>query len=340
MKFFIRLLFILFILIGSKAFSADFLIYESRSVAAVGKPYSLRYMFKERVVTCQLKLNWGDGDIFYVYINNANTPDKLHFESTHDYNSPGQYQISIDGDNNNRYCYGNESMIVNVDGGTKNILPAAIVEKQIVQIPNTPAKNNLKQVTTNPLDQVKKTSGNEVWISFNPSITIQERQFCRIVENFRTESALAAQSKNAIKVNETYKSFVQGLNSLLPDGKFQGWVMRTVAVDQAADGSAEVLLELPCNVYVGSNACDTNPKNFYGTAPEGSRMYSELAKMNVGDFALTSGQFVYSDEKAFDKKRSVASFRYMKAAAHCKAKEVSTDSDFFGLKLDVISTIK
>ncbi|MEI7514962.1 MAG: hypothetical protein WCK81_06190 [Betaproteobacteria bacterium] len=202
-------------------------------------------------------------------------------------------------------------------------------------VPNQPT-----QVTSNPIDQVKKTSGNEVWISFNPSITIQQRQFCRIVENFRTENAIAIQSKNQIKVNETFRNLSQSLNSLLPDGKFQGWVMRTVAVDQASDGSAEVLMEMPCNIYVGSNACDANPSNYYGTAPEGSRMYTELAKMTVGDFALTSGQFVYVDDKAFDKNRSVASFRYMRTAAHCKAKQVGADTEFFGTKLDVISTIK
>ena len=202
------------------------------------------------------------------------------------------------------------------------------------------ASSQSLQVTTNPIDQAKKTSGNEVWISFNPSISVQERQFCRIVENFRTENLLALQSNNKIKVNETYRNLVQSLNSLLPDGKFQGWVMRTVAVDQASDGSAEVLLELPCNIYVGSNACDANPKNYYGTAPEGSRIYTELAKMTVGDFALTSGQFVYTDDKAFDKSRSVASFKFMRTGAHCKAKEISTDAEFFGTKLDVISTIK
>jgi hypothetical protein len=217
--------------------------------------------------------------------------------------------------------------IGNVDVTVKTVVGQAV--------PNQPT-----QVTTNPIDQVKKTSSNEVWISFNPSISVQERQFCRIVENFRIENALAVQSKNQIKVNETFRNLSQSLNSLLPDGKFQGWVMRTVAVDQAPDGSAAALLELPCNIYVGSNACDANPQNYYGTAPEGSRMYTELAKMTVGDFALTSGQFVYTDDKAFDKTRSVASFRYMRTAAHCKAKEVAADTEFFGIKLDMVSTIK
>jgi hypothetical protein len=217
--------------------------------------------------------------------------------------------------------------IANVD------FPVKVPVGQVV--PNQPT-----QITANPIEQVKKTGSNEVWISFNPSISVQERQFCRIVENFRTENALAFQSKNQIKVNETFRSLSQSLNSLLPDGKFQGWVMRTVAVDQASDGSAEVLLEMPCNIYVGSNACDANPSNYYGTAPEGSRMYTELAKMTVGDFVLTNGQFVYTDDKAFDKTRSVASFRYMRTAAHCKAREVAADTEFFGIKLDVISTIK
>jgi hypothetical protein len=196
------------------------------------------------------------------------------------------------------------------------------------------------QLTANPIDLQKKTSSNDVWVSFNPSITVQERQFCRIIENFRTENAIAQQSRNQIKVNETFRNLSQSLNSLLPDGKFQGWIMRTVYVSQASDGSAEVLMELPCTVYVGSNACDANPQNFYGTAPEGSRIYTELAKMTVGDFALTSGQFVYVDDKAYDKNRSVASFRFLKTASHCRAKEMPADSDFFGLKLDVISTIK
>jgi len=200
--------------------------------------------------------------------------------------------------------------------------------------------NEFVQATANPVDAQKKISANDVWISFNPSISVQERQFCRIVENFRAELVAAKSTNNQIKVNETYKTLTQALNSLLPDGKFQGWVMRTVGVAQANDGSADVLMELPCNVYVGSNACDTNPKNFSGLIPEGSRMYTELAKMTVGDFVLTNGEFVYTDTKAFDRNRSVASFQYMPAASHCKAKEFKTNTEFFGVSLNTISTIK
>lgn len=203
---------------------------------------------------------------------------------------------------------------------------------------NASDKHPHTKVTTNPIDALKKTGPNDVWINFNPSITVQERQFCRLIENYRADYASAEASRNQIKVNESNKNFIQALNSLLPDGKFQGWVMRNTMVAQASDGSADVLFEMPCNVYVGSNTCD--PKAFLGTVAEGSRVYTELAKMTVGDFGLVSGKFGYTDEKAFDKNRSVASFVFMQSPSHCKANLMKTKSDFFGVKIDVLSTIK
>ena len=227
-----------------------------------------------------------------------------------------------------------------VGADTTTVAQARPPRAAFIAAPGPAAGQSTVQITSNALDAGKKTSPNEVWVSFNPSITVQERQFCRIVENFRTEHELAQQSKNQIRVNEAFRTLSRSLNALLPDGKFQAWIMRTIMVAQAPDGSAEVLLELPCSVYVGSNACDADPRNFYGTVSEGSRIYSELAKMTVGDFALTSGQFVFTDPTVFDRSRSVASFRMLKTAAHCRAREMPADSDFFGVQLDVISTIK
>jgi hypothetical protein len=220
------------------------------------------------------------------------------------------------------------------DGAPARVAAVANVDRAL----NDSEKHPHTKVTTNPIDSLKKTGPNDVWINFNPSITVQERQFCRLVENYRADYASAQASRNQIKVNEANKNFNQALNSLLPDGKFQGWVMRNTMVAQASDGSADVLFEMPCNVYVGSNACD--PKNFYGTIPEGSRVYTELAKITVGDFGLVSGKFGYVDEKAFDKNRSVASFVFMKSPDHCKANLMKTSSEFFGVKVDVLSTIK
>lgn len=226
--------------------------------------------------------------------------------------------------------------------------PAAVAGKDnapprvaaIGNVQEPPGNKTHTKVTANPVDKLNKKSPNDVWINFNPSITVQERQFCRLIDNYRTELGAATATQNQIKINETHRNLVQALNSLLPDGKFQGWVMRSVSVGQASDGSADILFQLPCDVVVGSNACDANPKNFYGTIPEGSRLYTELSKMTVGDFALVSGEFVYADPKVFDKSRSVASFGFMKTADHCKAKSIAVGSDFFGIRMNTLSMIK
>jgi hypothetical protein len=202
-----------------------------------------------------------------------------------------------------------------------------------------PGKTSTK-VTSNPIDKMSKKSSNDVWINFNPSITVQERQFCRLIENYRVDLQASRATQNQIKINETNKNIIQAINSLMPDGKFQGWVMRSISVGQASDGSADILFQLPCDVIVGSNSCDPNPKNFYGTIAENSRLYTELTKMTVGDFALVSGDFVYADPKAFDRTRSVASYGFMKTADHCKAKSIAIESDFFGIKMTTLSMIK
>ena len=241
---------------------------------------------------------------------------------------------------NNTTLVQNNTKIIQNNTQAVTPQPKEAAKDATAVIANINVANDTRPVTSNPLDTQKKTSSNEVWVSFQPSISLQQRQFCRIVENFRTELVVSKNTRNEIKVNETYRNLMQSLNALLPDGKFQGWLMRTVRVVQERDGSADVLLQLPCDVLVGSNTCGDNPNKFTGIVPEGSRIYTELAKMSVGDFAITNGQFIYSDDKVFDKNRSVASFQYLPAAAHCNAKEFKTNPDFFGVALDTLSTIK
>ncbi len=241
---------------------------------------------------------------------------------------------------NNTNLVQNNTRIIQNNTQVVTPQPKEAAKDATAVIANINVASDTRPVTSNPLDTQKKTSSNEVWVSFQPSISLQQRQFCRIVENFRTELVVSKNTRNEIKVNETYRNLMQSLNALLPDGKFQGWLMRTVRVVQERDGSADVLLQLPCDVLVGSNTCGDNPNKFTGIVPEGSRIYTELAKMSVGDFAITNGQFIYSDDKVFDKNRSVASFQYLPAAAHCNAKEFKTNPDFFGVTLDTLSTIK
>lgn len=200
--------------------------------------------------------------------------------------------------------------------------------------------NNPIVITSNELDRRKTTSNNEVVVSTTPAISIQERQFCRIIENFRVENALALTTANEIKINETYKKLSQSLNSLLPNGQFKGWLMRTVSVHQDAHGYAKMILELPCKAKAGPLMCDSHTNIIYGSARQGSRLYTEMAKMTIGDYAVVNGHFDFAEPSAFHRDRSLPSFRFFKTAPHCVDRRVPADVNFMGMHLHSVSIIK
>jgi len=190
--------------------------------------------------------------------------------------------------------------------------------------------------------QGKQTGPAGSWALYKSGVPFQQQQFCRITENFRQEIEDARNQKNQIKENIAFRTREQRLVALMPDGLFDNWIVKAVSVKQASDGSAAVLFELPCDVIIGSHACGANAKNFIGTIPENSRLYSELANISVGDFLGVSGSFKFIDEKAaFEKGRSVASFRAMAVGSHCEAKDVAKAGvDFFASSLRTLSNLK
>jgi len=188
----------------------------------------------------------------------------------------------------------------------------------------------------------KATGSADSWAIYKSGVPFQQQQFCRITENFRQEIEDARIQKNQIKENVAFRTREQRLTALLPEGNFSNWIVRAVSVKQASDGSAAVLFELPCDVIIGSNACSQNAKSFLGTIPENSRLYVELATISVGDFLGVSGSFNFVDEKAaFQKGRSVASFRAMAADSHCEAKDVAKPGvDFFASSVQNLTNLK
>ena len=200
-----------------------------------------------------------------------------------------------------------------------------------------------RTTTVNERFQPGKATGSaDSWAIYKSGVPFQQQQFCRITENFRQEIEDARIQKNQIKENVAFRTREQRLTALLPEGNFSNWIVRAVSVKQASDGSAAVLFELPCDVIIGSNACSQNAKSFLGTIPENSRLYVELATISVGDFLGVSGSFNFVDEKAaFQKGRSVASFRAMAADSHCEAKDVAKPGvDFFASSVQNLSNLK
>lgn len=188
----------------------------------------------------------------------------------------------------------------------------------------------------------KATGTGEDWAMYKSGVPFQQNQFCRLIGNFKEQFDKARAEKNQIKENIALREREQRLVALLPKGAFQSWIVRAVSVKQASDGSAAVLFELPCDVVVGSYACGTTASQFLGTIAENSPMYNELAKVSVGDFLGVSGQFYFgADSKAFEKNRSVASFRQMPAGSHCQGAAAGIqDGEFFAVTTVNISTLK
>ena len=205
-------------------------------------------------------------------------------------------------------------------------------------------QQEMKSRTTLVNEKYEKpvTGTAETWATYMSGVPFQQNQFCRIIQNWREELSLAQQQKNQIKENIAHRTREQRLTALMPDATFQNWIVRSVSVKQAKDGSAAVLFELPCDVVIGSHACGMTPKTFVGTIPENSRLYSELVSISVGDFLGVSGTFSFIDEKAaFKKDRSVASFTTMKAGTHCDAKDVAKpESEFYASQILTLSTLK
>ena len=188
----------------------------------------------------------------------------------------------------------------------------------------------------------KATGTGEEWAMYKSGVPFQQNQFCRLIGNFKEQFAKARAEKNQIKENIALREREQRLVALLPKGAFENWIVRAVSVKQASDGSAAVLFELPCDVVVGSYACGNTASQFLGTIAENSPMYNELAKVSVGDFLGVSGQFYFgAGSKAFEKNRSVASFRQMPAGSHCQGAAAGIqDGEFFAVTTVNISTLK
>src|SRR5262249_49121597 len=152
---------------------------------------------------------------------------------------------------------------------------------------------NITMVQLNLLPQTERREDWLPWVSMFP---IEEQQFCKVMSKFVADMRQAESNRNEIKQNLLHKQRREDLANLIPEGDFQNWVVHAVEVRQASDGSAAVLLQLPCNVligsYLGSYPCNVDATNFQGTIPENSPLYREFAKFDHRDFVLVGGKLV------------------------------------------------
>jgi len=137
----------------------------------------------------------------------------------------------------------------------------------------------------------------ENWMMRVAAIPIQQQQFCKVIDKFHDELAQVLTARNDIKKNTLYRERQADRAALLQNGSFENWVVKVVEVKQAADGSASVLLQPPCRVTFGSDACSNKPNEIRATIPANSPIFRELGRLSTGDFVAVSGTLLYAQRE-------------------------------------------
>jgi len=183
------------------------------------------------------------------------------------------------------------------------------------------------------LEQLPKTERAEEWRPWVSQIPVQEHQFCRLMQRFRHDYVDAEEHRNEVKQSIVVKKMREDLANLIPQGKFQNWIVRTVEVRHAADGSGAVIFQPLCDVVlIGSYSCGTDRAQYSGTVAEDSPLYREIAKLDHRDFVMVSGKVVASDEP--EPGLALVSYRYFPAGSYCAKAEAGEKEDLFAVELD------
>ena len=193
-----------------------------------------------------------------------------------------------------------------------------------------PGEKNLAQ-----LDQLPDTERLLDWQPWLSKIPIHEVQFCNVMTKFYNDSKEAEIYRNDIIKNQLKKQNEEDLNSLIPEGIFDGWVVHAVEVRQAEDGSAAVVLQVPCKVLIGSYLgpdCK-DPSQFEGVIPENSPLYREFAKFKHNDFVLVSGKFAAIKEPT---PGALPSYRRFAPDTYCRREEAGKIQELFVIQLKSI----
>ena len=138
------------------------------------------------------------------------------------------------------------------------------------------------------------------WQDAEKYISIQQKQFCDLTDNYVVNLDKAINSRNEIKINKIKKQRQEDLDALLPAGKYQNWIVKLVSIKQVnspmnekTDGDSSVVFELSCGSQIGSGSFLIDGNLTWGaTIDYNSREYREVSKLSSGDFSIITGTFL------------------------------------------------
>jgi len=153
------------------------------------------------------------------------------------------------------------------------------------------------------------------WILHKSAIPIQQQQFCRIVNQFWPDLERVKQVRNEIRSNMLYRDRKEELETLLPHGRFENWVLHVIAVTQAADGNAAITLQPPCQVMLASDACQKNTSGIHADIKKDTPLFRELEKVGHNDFVVVSGTILYLSQG--DQTQELPQYAMYKPGEYC-----------------------
>lgn len=176
------------------------------------------------------------------------------------------------------------------------------------------------------------------WISRVPTIPIQQQQFCRIVDRSYIDLEQVRLSNNDIRRNAIFKQRFSDIAALLPQGDFTNWLVRVVQVAQGEDGSAGVVLQLPCRAMLGSAACEPSGHRLQTMIKPASPLFGELEKVSAGDFVVISGTLKLVPAGSRD--RPLPETAIFEPGAYCSAVSGATTQDVFVSDLRYLAVLR
>jgi hypothetical protein len=165
------------------------------------------------------------------------------------------------------------------------------------------------------------------WVLHKAAIPVQQQQFCRIVNQFGPDLEQVKQVRNEIRSNMLYRDREKDLEALLPHGRFENWVLHVIAVTQAADGSAAILVQPPCEVMLASDACQKNGSRISATIKKDTAPFRELEKVGHNDWVVVSGTILYLSQE--DQTKELPQYALYKPGEYCSESDGTKIEEVF-----------
>lgn len=157
------------------------------------------------------------------------------------------------------------------------------------------------------------------WIIQVPSIPVQQQQFCRVIDYYKSQLIEVEKTKNEIKRNALFKARQLDIGNLLKDGQISNWIVRVREVKQALNEEADISVSLPCRAMLGSNTCNVNPDLYEGTINKKNDpiLYRELEKLSVGQFIVMSATMQFAKDPKTKLQTPDPEFAKLQEGVHC-----------------------